>query len=362
MAIVGSAMFLISSGFHIYQLIKWKSWYFFLLTQGVLMSAASMIARTHSIITLKDTGATGPFIIFTLLDTIAPTMVSRPFPPCGLQILMIKKVVIANMFTMTRIIWWVTPNERRNAATLYSPPHWISFVWVLMFSVPDIGKAVSQQVFKHGNPTGTKIAAICQVLQVFALIGHFLFSLRFMRISRRWLINGGAEDKRWRDLGWTVVAVGGLLVVSFSSSWKLLSKVESNILKQFRFIFSVVALDARTDPKGFYSIHEWMYWATNAIPIFSKAYIFLVVKNYSNSPAVCYALYNFNFPGAFLPREYVGFRLKLKEIEKRKLEAPWPLTISSPIHRSDDKGNVEITLTDLENGRVDRMDGRNYRR
>jgi hypothetical protein len=72
-------------------------------------------------------------------------------------------------------------------------------------------------------------------------------------------------------------------------------------------------------------------------------------------------LYNLNFPGAFLPREYVGFRIKLKEIEKAKLEAPWPLTISSPIHHSDDKGNVEITLTELENGRMDRMDGRGRR-
>jgi hypothetical protein len=76
MAIVGSAMYLILSGFHVYQLIKWKSWYFFLVTQGVLMSAAAMIARTHSIMTVKETGSSGPFMIFSLLDSIAPTMVS----------------------------------------------------------------------------------------------------------------------------------------------------------------------------------------------------------------------------------------------------------------------------------------------
>jgi len=271
------------------------------------MSAAAMIARTHSIMTLKETGATGPFIVFTMLDMIGPTM-----------------VVIANMFTMTRVIWLVTPNERRNMATLYAPPHWMSFMWVLMFSVFDIGKSIGQQAFKHTDPTGTKIQDIGQVLQVFVLAGHFLFSLRFMRMSRRWLIHGAAEEKRWRDLGWTAVAVGGILT--------------------FRHVFTVVAFDARSDPKGFYSQHEWMYWITNAIPLF-----------------ICYVLYNFNFPGAFLPREYVGFRLKLKEIEKSKLEAPWPLTISSPIRRSDDKGNVEITLTELENGRMDRMDGRGRR-
>jgi hypothetical protein len=62
-----------------------------------------------------------------------------------------------------------------------------------------------------------------------------------------------------------------------------------------------------------------------------------------------YALYNINFPGEFLPREYTGFRLKLKEIEKAKLEQSWPLTISSPIHTNDDKG-IQITLTELERG------------
>jgi hypothetical protein len=197
MAIVGCAMFLISAGFHIFQLIKWKAWYFFLLTQAVLMSAAGMIARTHSVMTLKDTGATGPYVIFSMMEMIAPTM-----------------VVIGNIFTMTRIIWWVTPNERRNMATLYAPPHWISFVWALMFSLLDIGKSVGQNAFKHTDPTGIKIQDIGNILQVFVLIGHFLFSLRFMRMSRRWLIHGAAEEKKWRDLGWTVVAVGGILTVS----------------------------------------------------------------------------------------------------------------------------------------------------
>jgi hypothetical protein len=75
---------------------------------------------------------------------------------------------------------------------------------------------------------------------------------------------------------------------------------------------------------------------------------------------VCYALYNITYPGAYLPREYIGFRIKLKEIEKAKLEYAWPLTISSPIHPSDDK-HVEITLTELENGRGDSSHGRGRR-
>ncbi|KAF2434667.1 hypothetical protein EJ08DRAFT_426080 [Tothia fuscella] len=310
MAIVGASAFLISSGFHIHQMFKYKSWYFNLMTQAVLMSSVSMIARTHSIMTLRDTGATGPFVIFMIMDMIGPSL-----------------AVIGNIFTLTRVIWWVTPNERRNFKTLCAPPHAISMMWAVLFSIPDIAKSVGQQAFKPQDPTGLKIQEIGQVLQFFALLGFFIFALRFMRMSKRWLVHGAAEEKQWRKLGWTTVAVAGLTLA--------------------RSVFAVVAHDARADPKSFYAQHEFMYWITQAIPLF-----------------VVYALYNFYFPGEFLPREYTGFRLKLKEIEKAKLETPWPLSISSPIRRSVDKG-VEITLTEMENGRGGRSDisdDRNYRR
>jgi hypothetical protein len=204
MAIVGASAMLIASGFHTYQLIKYKSWYFFLMTQAVLMSAAGMIVRTHSIMTLKETGATGPFVIFMLLDSIAPTL-----------------AVIANIFTMTRVIWWVTPNERRTIHTLKAPPKMISFMWVGLFSLCDIGKSVGQQAFKpHTNPTGLKIQEIGSVLQFFVLAGFLMFALRFMRISRRWLIHGDCEEKKWRKLGWTVVICAAILAVRYSFAFR----------------------------------------------------------------------------------------------------------------------------------------------
>lgn len=295
MAIVGSVMFLLSSFLHTFQLFKYKCWYFNLIPQAALISAIGMIARTHSIITLKETGATGPFVVFMFTDMIAPAL-----------------LIFGAIFTMTRVIWWVTPNDRRNIQTLWAPPKMISLTWGFTCAIPDIVKSVGQNAFKPHDPLGMKIQVIGQVLQVFAFGGFFLFSVRFMKISRRWLIHGACEEKRWRNLGWTVCGVAGLLA--------------------FHHIFSVVAFDARVDPKSFWSQHEWMYWITEPIPLF-----------------LCYTLFNLNHPGEFLPRDYTRFKLNLKEIEKAKSEVLWPLQISSPI-RNDDKG-VEITLTELENGR-----------
>lgn len=96
-------------------------------------------------------------------------------------------------------------------------------------------------------------------------------------------------------------------------------------LTQLRMIFTIVQLDARADPAGFYAQHEWVYWATQSIPLF-----------------VVFILYNLMYPGNFLPREYIGFRLSLRKIRKAKRDASWPLTISPPIptkriERVDDK-------------------------
>jgi len=220
---------------------------------------------------------------------------------------------------MTRVIWWVTPNERRNVQTLKAPPMMMSLMWCGIFTIADLGKAVSQHLFKPTDPMGMKIQEIGQLIQFFILSGFFLWALRFMTISRRWLIASECQEARWRKLGWTVVSVSGLLAT--------------------RWLFSVVQMDARADPRSFFSQHEWLMWVTLEVPLF-----------------LCYALYSINFPGTFLPRDYTRFTIKLKVLEKAKLESPWPLTISSPIRTGDDK-TVEITLTELENGR---MDGRSH--
>lgn len=161
------------------------------------MTAVGMIARCNSVVTLKSTGATGPFIIATMMEMIAPTLVS-----------------LANVFTYTRLVWWVTPNEKRNFKTLWGPPKATSIMWGGLFTVAEITKAVAQNALKPTDPLSTKIQETAQIAQFFMFLAFFLVSLRFMRISGRWLIHGAVEEKNWRKLGWTIVVSAGVLTVS----------------------------------------------------------------------------------------------------------------------------------------------------
>jgi hypothetical protein len=72
------------------------------------------------------------------------------------------------------------------------------------------------------------------------------------------------------------------------------------------------------------------------------------------------SLWNWHYPGAYLPFEYCRFKFDVKKIEKAKIDDIWPLQISNPIRnrdeeyasrhddfvRPDDKG-IEITLTEM---------------
>ncbi|KAF2404391.1 hypothetical protein EJ06DRAFT_518806 [Trichodelitschia bisporula] len=296
MAVFGSAMFTISLVISTFQIFKYKCWYFNIMPQAILLDVIAMVARTHSIIYLKETGATGPYIIGQTVIGIAPTLVA-----------------IGTIFTMTRLVWWVTPNERRNLQTLMAPPKMISFMWAGFVSICDISKAVGQMGFPHGHPTGTKIMQIATVVQFFVYAGYAVWALRFMMISRRWVIHHDAEAKNWRSLGWSVVLASVMLAA--------------------RHVFTIIASDAQGDRAAFYSLHEWVFWMTQMFPLFAV-----------------YTIFNIFHPGQFLPRDYTRFRLKLKEIEKMKNDNPWPTTISAPIYRPENDKGMEITLTELENG------------
>lgn len=195
-------------------MFKYKTWYLNLIPQSTLMSVISMIARTHAIIVVKEQGATGAFMVHMIISAIAPTLLN-----------------FANIFTFTRIMWWgkcinssshkalltseVTPNDKRNAATLWGPPRQMSLCWGLAVMIPDITKMVGQKAFKQGDISGVRLQTIGQMVQAFVITMFFVMTLRFMVISRRWLVNGECEEKNWRALGWVTVTIGGLMAVCY---------------------------------------------------------------------------------------------------------------------------------------------------
>jgi hypothetical protein len=83
-----------------------------------------------------------------------------------------------------------------------------------------------------------------------------------------------------------------------------------------------------------------LYW----VSLYHSPAVFM--EHWANMVAAIYTIFNFYHPGAFLPREMIGFKLNTKAIEKAKMEHAWPLTISNPIPRPDDK-EIEVVTTEI---------------
>lgn len=111
----------------------------------------------------------------------------------------------------------VTPNDKRNASTLLSPPRQMSLCWGFAVMIPDMAKMVGQRAIHPENPmdpTALRVQTIGQQVQFVVLSLFFFMTLRFMIISKRWLIHGECEDKNWKSLGWTTCFIAGLMAVS----------------------------------------------------------------------------------------------------------------------------------------------------
>jgi hypothetical protein len=201
---VGAAIvFIISTAVTTAQLFAYKTWYFALILQAAIIDVVASAARCHAVLNPQSKTA---FIIQMMGFQIAPSMVG-----------------IVIFFTFTRVIWWVTPNDKRTRKVIGFPVHLISFCWTLLFALPDVVKAVASNVNKPPegkppNPTsmGNRIQQICLAVNFFVIALWTLWAIRFMRMSRRWVISGEAEDKDWRALGWACIGGGVLLSVSCS--------------------------------------------------------------------------------------------------------------------------------------------------
>lgn len=175
-----------------------------------MIAAASLIARAHSVRTLAQTGATGPFVIFTVLDMISGSVTNMGI-----------------IFTYTRLMFWVTPEDKRNMQTLWSPPMWTSFTWAFLLFIGDASKTAAQTALDRMSPPAILIQQIAFTYLLFVLGGFTFLTYRFMRMSKRWVIHGECEAKDWRRLGWTIVASAAIMTVSPSRGSKLRARTRT---------------------------------------------------------------------------------------------------------------------------------------
>jgi hypothetical protein len=261
MAVVGIVVHIVLAAIMILQIKRTKAWYFGLLPQAAVGGIVGSVARIHAIL---NPGAMTPFMVQKIALSMEPSM-------AGLAI----------MFTHTRIIWLVTPNDKRNFKTLGVPSNWITFVWAFPFVLPDMVKGVISQLGQPAkgekpNPHSIfhRIESICNVFQIIAVAAYTLWAANFMRKSASWHpYDEMVNRKNWRLLGWTDVAASLLITVCQFVDWDFYcGRTNANSSAQLRVIDTTLEFDSRYDPKSFLSIHEWTFWMLNALPLISKVF------------------------------------------------------------------------------------------
>lgn len=133
--------------------------------------------------------------------------------------------------TFGRLVWYLTPSDRRTFSTLWVPARWITPIFVSfdMFafliqlaSITDVRSAYTSSkplkdattMFEHGLHV-LKVGLIIQLLcfTAFAIIG-----LRFTLVSRKWVNHSTALEGKSKRCVWMVNGAGTLIMVGAISS------------------------------------------------------------------------------------------------------------------------------------------------
>jgi hypothetical protein len=188
--------------------MHYRNWHLQLVPKAALAAVVASTVRVHAVLHPSQQLA---YLVQQTIFQAVPTLLG-----------------VATVVTFSRLVWWVAPDDKRNRSTLGLPPALLSTVWAGMLFVPDVVKAVGGLLGrpKPGaapNPASllNRAQSVAWLAQFFFIAGWALWALRFMGMSRRWLIGVDAVEARWRRLGWTCVACGALLSVGAVHAWKL---------------------------------------------------------------------------------------------------------------------------------------------
>jgi RTA1 like protein len=205
MAVLGAIVHIVLALILIFQIKRSKAWYFGLLPQGAVAGIIGSVARIHAIL---HPGVMTPFVVQKVALSMEPSM-----------------VCLAIMFTHTRIIWLVTPNDKRNARVLGVPSNWITCIWGFAIILPDMVKGVVSQLGtpakgQKPNPHSIyhRVESICGVLQIVAIAAYTIWAANFMRKSASWHpYDAMVKRRNWRLLGWIDVAASVIVTVCKSN-------------------------------------------------------------------------------------------------------------------------------------------------
>lgn len=133
--------------------------------------------------------------------------------------------------TFGRLIYWVTPENRRGFRQVWVPARFITIIFtsldMLSFSIQCIGIFFLIAKLSNSNQTPNQqnqsIKTAYDILRVGFIMQNVVFgvftivAVRFMFASKAWKFDWpGNGSNKWRTLGWAVVTAALLIFVSLS--------------------------------------------------------------------------------------------------------------------------------------------------
>jgi hypothetical protein len=246
------------------QTIRMRSWIWFVMIFASLMETIGYVSRVAS---TKNVDAKGPFVISFVLIILAPV------------------VVAASIYILFgRIVFYITPQEKRTTRFLWVPPRFLTPIFMtfdlLSFVMQGIG-AVQVSTGTTSSELNSGKTIVLSGLGV-QIVAFGLFSIIGIRFN--------IKCRHFQQTPETTNRVAGNRKTPLNPNWmKLLIFVNiSCCLILVRSIYRVA--EFVNGPTGYISTHEWTFYVFDAcmiLPIFS--------------------LYILAHPGKYVP--YMGFRV-----------------------------------------------------
>ncbi|KAF2689013.1 RTA1-domain-containing protein [Lentithecium fluviatile CBS 122367] len=294
---VATVVFSLVTGAHIWFFVRGRTWFFWAMLVGALMEVAGFISRT---ISSSDWSNVYAFLGQYLALVLAPSFVAA-----------------ACYVVFGRIVWWVTPTERRNFRTLWCPPRYVSLFFIAFdigsFCIQFMGASaaasavtddkLSEEERREKSERGRSIMRVGLVLQLLCFMLFAVIGTRFIIISRRWAGTPpryGRPYVRWERLNWAVNAAATLILIR-------------TVYRMFEF--------SKVDGASNYVLaNEWLFWVLEGLPMLI-ALILLVVFH----------------PHFYLPEEMRSFRLDRRRLINMEKSSPPSYNLSE---RTEVRGNL----------------------
>ncbi|KAF2750383.1 hypothetical protein M011DRAFT_456278 [Sporormia fimetaria CBS 119925] len=308
LAIVGVIVVPLISAFLVYQYFRYRSWFFWAATIGVLMETVGFVGRVAS---AYNEHKDPPFLVAFLMILLAPSFLAA-----------------ACYTAFSRVVWFSCPTHALSFKTLWCFPRWITptFVTVdlISFLIQLIGGSLISKSYDHDSSrdrtiqtserklfSGRLILILGLIIQMSCFASFAVIAVRYAVISRKWREADLGDWAMWRRLSWMINGAACLITL--------------------RAVYRIVEIphDKNTGFK-YLQAHEWCFWVFDALPILATLVVFAVWH-----------------PGRYLPRTYTGFFLDKRRAIEQKDEIYRPQSFGSNgeelrVFRPEDFGKAPV--------------------